>query len=86
MSDKSKVEKSEEEIINQAVGFWQKNSKSIIIVSAVVIIAIGGYLGYKNFIQLPNEQKASEELFTADRKSTRLNSSHEWISRMPSSA
>ena len=23
---------------------------------------------------------------TADRKSTRLNSSHEWISRMPSSA
>ena len=25
-------------------------------------------------------------LFFADRKSTRLNSSHEWISRMPSSA
>ena len=25
-------------------------------------------------------------LFLADRKSTRLNSSHEWISRMPSSA
>ena len=24
--------------------------------------------------------------FLADRKSTRLNSSHEWISRMPSSA
>ena len=24
--------------------------------------------------------------FTLDRKSTRLNSSHEWISRMPSSA
>ena len=27
-----------------------------------------------------------EELLAADRKSTRLNSSHEWISRMPSSA
>ena len=27
-----------------------------------------------------------EALFTSDRKSTRLNSSHEWISRMPSSA
>ena len=66
MSDKSKVDKSEEEIIKQAVGFWQKNSKSIILVSAVVIITIGGYLGYKNFIQLPNEQKASEELFTAE--------------------
>ena len=27
-----------------------------------------------------------DEAITADRKSTRLNSSHEWISRMPSSA
>ena len=26
------------------------------------------------------------KLFSRDRKSTRLNSSHEWISRMPSSA
>ena len=66
MSDKSKVEKSEEEIVSQAVGFWQKNSKSLILVSSIVIIAIGGYLGYKNFIQLPNEQKASEELFTSE--------------------
>ena len=35
------------------------------------------------------EQKAQEELAlkrALDRKSTRLNSSHEWISRMPSSA
>ena len=31
------------------------------------------------------EMIASEN-FTRDRKSTRLNSSHEWISRMPSSA
>ena len=27
-----------------------------------------------------------EDHYTLDRKSTRLNSSHEWISRMPSSA
>lgn len=66
MSDKAKVEKTEEEIVNQAAGFWQKNSKAIITISAILIIAIGGYLGYKNFIQLPNEQKASEELFTAE--------------------
>ena len=32
-------------------------------------------------------QPVAEKLVTlADRKSTRLNSSHEWISRMPSSA
>ena len=32
------------------------------------------------------EEKARSELGMLDRKSTRLNSSHEWISRMPSSA
>ena len=31
----------------------------------------------------PNEDSEDEDI---DRKSTRLNSSHEWISRMPSSA
>ena len=30
--------------------------------------------------------KIGDENFPIDRKSTRLNSSHEWISRMPSSA
>ena len=30
--------------------------------------------------------KFDETVEVADRKSTRLNSSHEWISRMPSSA
>ena len=28
----------------------------------------------------------TEQVMATDRKSTRLNSSHEWISRMPSSA
>ena len=36
-----------------------------------------GLLWYFNFVQIPS---------MPDRKSTRLNSSHEWISRMPSSA
>ena len=31
-------------------------------------------------------KRAIEIVKTRDRKSTRLNSSHEWISRMPSSA
>ena len=37
--------------------------------------------------QLESQVRALRgELDTQDRKSTRLNSSHEWISRMPSSA
>ena len=54
------------------------------------IIVDGG--DKKEFKKLDNEilerLKTIENisLLTADRKSTRLNSSHEWISRMPSSA
>ena len=36
--------------------------------------------------QAEREKSLAEEIEKADRKSTRLNSSHEWISRMPSSA
>ena len=37
----------------------------------------------RHYQQIAREEKEAE---LADRKSTRLNSSHEWISRMPSSA
>ena len=37
-------------------------------------------------IKSPEKVEAENLLKKADRKSTRLNSSHEWISRMPSSA
>lgn len=66
MTDKTKSEKSEVEIINKALGIWQKKSTSIITISTIVIILVGGYLGYKNFIQIPNEKKANEEIFTAE--------------------
>ena len=35
---------------------------------------------------LTTKIKAGDRIVVSDRKSTRLNSSHEWISRMPSSA
>ena len=35
---------------------------------------------------MPSESAPAPQAEPADRKSTRLNSSHEWISRMPSSA
>ena len=43
--------------------------------------------GYKQIAKMLEERRVERESFVdADRKSTRLNSSHEWISRMPSSA
>ena len=41
---------------------------------------------YNNLKVLVEEGIVSEIKVNKDRKSTRLNSSHEWISRMPSSA
>ena len=54
-------------------------------------INLGGALRQKGYkvllIDLDGQANLTESLgFSADRKSTRLNSSHEFVSRMPSSA
>lgn len=66
MSDKKTIETGDQEIVDKAIGFWEKNSKKVITISIAVIVVVGGYLGYKNLIQMPKEQKANEELFTAE--------------------
>ncbi len=66
MSDKKTVDTADQEVVDKAIGFWEKNSKKIITVSVAIIVVVGGYLGYKNIIQLPKEQKANEELFAAE--------------------
>ena len=43
-------------------------------------------LGLSNLVQKEKGYIAEAAAFVADRKSTRLNSSHEFVSRMPSSA
>lgn len=49
-----------------AKGFWDKYSRNLVIASSAVILLGGGWLAYKNFVQLPNEEKASEEIFRAE--------------------
>ncbi len=56
----------EMEVLDKAKGFWEKNSKSILAVSIAVIVIVGGYLGYKYLVQMPNETKAQEEIFKAE--------------------
>ena len=55
----------------------KKNGAEVLVVSSGAIAAGLAPLGL---------QTRPKDLSTQDRKSTRLNSSHEWISRMPSSA
>jgi tetratricopeptide (TPR) repeat protein len=46
-------------------GFWEKFQKPVLIVVAVLVIVIGGWYGYNEYIVKPKEEKASDALFKA---------------------
>lgn len=54
------------ELLEKAKGFWNTNSKNITYISVGLILLVGGYLGYKNFIQMPANKKAQEEIYRAE--------------------
>ena len=56
-----------DDVVAKARGFWTKYSKLIIMTGSVVIVVIGGYLTYKYLFKLPNEKKASELIFPAEK-------------------
>lgn len=56
----------EVEVINKAKGFWETNSKKIVYGLVAFILVVGGYLGYKYLVVLPNETKAQEEIYKAE--------------------
>ncbi len=49
-----------------AQGFWSSYSKPIIYVGTAIILIIGGWLIYKQFVKLPQEKKANESIFMAE--------------------
>ncbi len=55
------------DVVERAKGFWAKFSKPIIYVGSAVIILIGGWLAYVNFVKLPNEAKADDLIFPAEK-------------------
>jgi tetratricopeptide (TPR) repeat protein len=68
MADRNKVKEvdSSEVAVAKAKDFWTRYNKVIIGVCAVIIVAGGGWLIYRNFVVKPNEKKASESLFKAE--------------------
>lgn len=68
MAEKQVIAESAEsvEIIERAKGFWAKFSKPIIYIGSAIILVVGGWLGYKNLVKLPNEQKAADIIFPAE--------------------
>lgn len=68
MAEKKVVNEADkaEVAIAKARDFWQRNSKLISIVFVVVLLGIGGYYFYKNFILAPKEEKAVDAFFRAE--------------------
>ncbi len=54
-------------VIEKAKDFWAKYSKKIIYIGAAVILLSAGWMGYQKFIVEPNEQKANEMIFLAEK-------------------
>jgi len=57
---------SSEAVLAKAKGFWEKYSKPLMIVSILLIVVIGGWYGYQQFIVKPKEEKAVEAMFRAE--------------------
>jgi predicted negative regulator of RcsB-dependent stress response len=46
--------------------FWAKNNKPISYSLVILVLILGGYFGYKYYVQIPNENKAYEAMFHAE--------------------
>ena len=55
-----------DEAMSASEAFIIKYKNKFLIGIAAIVIIVGGFLGYKNFISEPNEIKASETLFKAE--------------------
>ncbi|MFM2360479.1 MAG: hypothetical protein RLY16_2472 [Bacteroidota bacterium] len=55
------------ETVEKVKDFWSKFSKPIIFIGLAVIVLGGGYLAYKNLYKLPNEEKAADLIFPAEK-------------------
>jgi TolA-binding protein len=62
--------------LEKAKGFWAKFSKPIIYVGSAIILLAGGWFAYQKFYKEPNEQKASEAIFPAEKMFGKMASSN----------
>jgi tetratricopeptide (TPR) repeat protein len=68
MAEKKHVKDNEtsEVVIAKAKDFWTRYSKPVMIACAVIILGVGGYYIYKNYVKGPKETKAVEAMFRAE--------------------
>ena len=56
---------SEEKVVETARHFWDRNSKFIIYVIVGLVLVVGGYFAYTNFVVAPEEKKAEDLIWKA---------------------
>ena len=56
---------ADNDLANKASGFWEQNSKKILIAAGIVLVAILAFVAYREMVTKPNNEKASEALFRA---------------------
>lgn len=54
-----------EETLSKTEQFIEENQKIITIVVAIIIVAVGGYFAYKNFVIAPKEEAAKNDVWKA---------------------
>lgn len=55
-----------EAVVERAKDFWGRFGKTISIALGAVVLVVGGFLIYKNFVQGPKEKKAADAIFKAE--------------------
>ncbi len=57
------IQRTDDDVVTRARGFWENNSKPIIYISTAIILLVGGWLVYKYMFKLPKEEKANDAVF-----------------------
>jgi TolA-binding protein len=55
----------DQHVVDRAQDFWSKYSKPVMIALTAVILLVGGYLAYNNFVKGPEEVKANDAIWKA---------------------
>jgi predicted negative regulator of RcsB-dependent stress response len=64
-TDPTTEKSSEDRVVESAKHFWERNSKFITYVVTGLVLVVGGYFAYVNFMVKPDEEKAEELIWKA---------------------
>jgi TolA-binding protein len=66
MSDKRTETAEKNDAVNKLDAFWKNNQKIITYVGLAIILVIGGWYAYKQYVVRPKEEKAQAAIFKAE--------------------